>query len=130
MSAGQNQIITINKGLRDGIERGHVLALWRAGTTTVDRTDSSRPVMKLPDERVGTLFVFRTFERVSYALIVSSQDPVKAGDRVIVDGFARLAPDIAVTPVPAEKRTAKPADDPAQKSAEKPAQKPAAPAAR
>lgn len=81
MSAGQNQILTINKGLRDGIERGHVLALWRAGTTTVDRTDRSNPVMKLPDERVGTLFVFRTFERVSYALIVSSQDPVKPGDR-------------------------------------------------
>jgi membrane fusion protein (multidrug efflux system) len=55
---------------------------------------------------------------------------LKAGDRVIVDGFARLAPDIAVTPVPAEKRTAKPADDPAQKTAEKPAEKPAAPAAR
>jgi len=81
MSAGQNQILTINKGVRDGIERGHVLALWRAGTTTVDRTDSSNPVMKLPDERVGTLFVFRTFERVSYALIVASQDPVKPGDR-------------------------------------------------
>ena len=81
ISAGQNQILTINKGARDGIERGHVLALWRAGTTTVDRTDSSSPVMKLPDERVGTLFVFRTFERVSYALIVSSQDPVKPGDR-------------------------------------------------
>lgn len=81
MSAGQNQIITINKGVRDGIERGHVLALWRAGTTTVDRTDRSNPVMKLPDERVGTLFVFRTFERVSYALIIASQDPVKPGDR-------------------------------------------------
>ena len=81
MSAGQNQIITINKGTRDGVERGHVFALWRAGTTAVDRTDSSRPVMKLPDERVGTLFVFRTFERVSYALIIQSQDPVKPGDR-------------------------------------------------
>jgi hypothetical protein len=81
MSAGQNQIITINKGTRDGVERGHVFALWRAGTTTVDRTDSSRPVMRLPDERVGTLFVFRTFDRVSYALIIQSQDPVKPGDR-------------------------------------------------
>jgi hypothetical protein len=81
MSAGQNQIVTINKGTRDGVERGHVFALWRAGVTTVDRTDSSRPVMKLPDERVGTLFVFRTFDRVSYALIIQSQDPVKPGDR-------------------------------------------------
>jgi LysM repeat protein len=81
ISAGQNQIISLNRGERDGLERGHVLALWRAGVETVDRTDSSRPVMRLPDERIGMLFVFRTFERVSYALILSSQDPVKPGDR-------------------------------------------------
>ncbi|MFO1219092.1 MAG: LysM domain-containing protein [Burkholderiaceae bacterium] len=81
MSAGQNQIITINKGTRDGVERGHVFALWRAGSLSVDRTDSSKPMMRLPDERVGTLFVFRTFDRVAYALIIASQDPVKPGDR-------------------------------------------------
>lgn len=79
--AGQNQIVTINRGARDGIERGHVLALWRAGTNAADTTDPARPLMKLPDERVGMLFVFRIFERVSYALIIQSQDPVKAGDR-------------------------------------------------
>lgn len=81
LSAGQNQIVTINRGLREGVERGHVLALWRDGSRAVDSTDPSRPLMKLPDERVGTLFVFRTFDRVSYALIIASQDPVKAGDR-------------------------------------------------
>jgi len=47
----------------------------------VDTTDRSRPVMKLPDERIGTLFVFRVFDRVSYALILQSEDPVKPGDR-------------------------------------------------
>ena len=61
--AGQNQIVTINRGARDGIERGHVLALWRAGTNAADTTDPARPLMKLPDERVGMLFVFRIFER-------------------------------------------------------------------
>jgi hypothetical protein len=81
MSAGQNQIVTINRGARDGVERGHVLALWRDGTREVDKTDPSRPLMKLPDERVGVLFVFRTFERVSYALILTSQDPIRPGDR-------------------------------------------------
>ncbi len=79
--AGQNQIVIINRGNRDGIERGHVMALWRGGTAQVDRTDPSRPLMKLPDERVGMLFVFRTFDRTSYALIINSQDPVKRGDR-------------------------------------------------
>jgi len=81
ISAGQNQIITLNRGARDGLERGHVMALWRDGTMAVDTTDSARPLMKLPDERIGTLFVFRVFDRVSYALILQSEDPVKPGDR-------------------------------------------------
>ncbi len=81
LTAGQNQIVALNKGAADGLERGHVLALWRDGPRVIDRTDASRPTIKLPDERHGLLFVFRTFERVSYALILSVQEPVKAGDR-------------------------------------------------
>jgi hypothetical protein len=83
LNAGQNQIVAINRGARDGIERGHVLALWRAGVDAVDRTtpDGRAERIRLPDERHGLLFVFRTFERVSYALIVSVQQPVRAGDR-------------------------------------------------
>ena len=38
--------------------------------------------MQLPDERSGLLFVFRVFDRVSYALILSAVDPVRAGDRI------------------------------------------------
>jgi LysM domain len=79
--AGQNQIVALNKGERDGVERGHVLALWRDGIHAVDSTDASRPVMKLPDERHGLLFVFRVFDRMSYALVLTVQEPVKAGDR-------------------------------------------------
>jgi hypothetical protein len=81
ISAGQNQIVTINRGANEGIERGHVLALWRDGTRVPDTTDAAKPLMKLPDERIGTLFVFRVFDRVSYALIIQSEDPVKPGDR-------------------------------------------------
>ncbi|WP_442909291.1 LysM peptidoglycan-binding domain-containing protein [Ideonella sp. BN130291] len=81
LNAGQNQIVALNRGARDGVERGHVLALWRNGADAVDRTDGSRTAMKLPDERHGMLFVFRVFERVSYALILTVQEPVKAGDR-------------------------------------------------
>lgn len=81
LNAGQNQIVALNRGKQDGIERGHVLALWRDGQEVRDATDPSHPVIKLPDERHGLLFVFRVFERVSYALIVSVQEPVKAGDR-------------------------------------------------
>lgn len=83
MSAGQNHIVALNRGARDGMERGHVLALLRDGREVVDRTDPGNPVVKLPNERIGTLFVFRVFDRVSYALILTSQDSVKVGDRFI-----------------------------------------------
>ena len=81
LNAGQNQIVALNKGARDGLERGHVLALWRSGERTVDHTDPKRSLLKLPDERHGLLFVFRVFDRMSYALILNVQDPVKVGDR-------------------------------------------------
>jgi hypothetical protein len=82
VNAGQNQVVSLNRGTRDGLERGHVLALWRAGRDAIDTTTpGSRTPIRLPDERHGMLFVFRTFERVSYALILNVQDPVQAGDR-------------------------------------------------
>ena len=81
LRAGQNQVVALSRGQRDGIERGHVLALWRAGTAAVDNTGAEPVAMKLPDERHGLLFVFRVFERVSYALILTVQEPVSAGDR-------------------------------------------------
>jgi LysM domain len=81
LTAGQNQIVALNRGARDGVERGHVLALWRTGNKVIDRTDPSRPTIKLPDERHGLLFVFRVFDRMSYALILSVKEPVKPGDR-------------------------------------------------
>jgi hypothetical protein len=81
LSAGQNQIVSLNKGTRDGLERGHVLALWRDGTVVRDMTLPDKPQMKLPDERHGVLFVFRVFDRMSYALIMNVKEPVKPGDR-------------------------------------------------
>ena len=82
LTAGQNQIVAINRGMRDGIERGHVLALWRAGAAATDRTGEKPQPIQLPDERAGLLFVFRVFDRVSYALIVTALDPIRRGDRV------------------------------------------------
>jgi hypothetical protein len=81
LNGGQNQIVALNKGQREGLERGHVLALWRAGAAAVDTTTTPKTVMQLPDERHGLLFVFRVFERVSYALILQVKEPVQAGDR-------------------------------------------------
>ena len=81
LRAGQNQVVSLNRGRRDGLERGHVLALWRGGVAAVDATSGGKTALRLPDERHGVLFVFRVFDRVSYALIVNVLDPVRAGDR-------------------------------------------------
>ena len=77
LNAGQNQIVSINRGTRDGMERGHVLALLARRRPRVDRTDTMRSRrIKLPDERHGLMFVFRVFDRVSYA-----PDPAGARSR-------------------------------------------------
>jgi hypothetical protein len=80
INAGQSQIVALNKGSQDGVESGHVLALWRDGIRTTDKTDGGTRI-KLPDERHGHLFVFRVFNRMSYALILSVKEPVTIGDR-------------------------------------------------
>ena len=80
LSAGQNQIVALNRGARDGVERGHVLALWRQGDRQVKRIDGERTVLQLPNEQNGLLFVFSVFERTSYALILSVNVPVFPGD--------------------------------------------------
>ena len=81
ITAGQNQIVALNRGSADGLERGHVLSLWRAGRVVKDRTDERNENVQLPDEAHGVLFVFQTFKRVSYALIISVKEPVSTGDR-------------------------------------------------
>ena len=83
VNAAQNQVVAINKGSRDGIERGHVLAIQKFGERVVDKTDANKAMMKLPDERNGLLMVFRTFDRLSYALVLDITDGVKVGDRLI-----------------------------------------------
>jgi len=90
--AGTQSIVALNRGSRDGVEVGHVLALLNTGETVLDRTAGRREFVKLPDERIGEMFVFRVFETVSYALIMRVQQPVRVGDR-----FSR--PDDAVVAV-------------------------------
>ena len=74
--AGQNAVVTINKGRRDGVENGYVLALYHKGETI---EDEGKP-LKLPDVRYGLLFVFRTFDKVSYALVMQTHLPVELLD--------------------------------------------------
>jgi len=81
--AGRDQIVALNRGAADGIETGHVFALQNLGRTVTDRTNGDPQVMRLPDERNGLMFVFRVFDKVSYALIMNVTGPVAIGDRFI-----------------------------------------------
>jgi hypothetical protein len=81
--AGQNDIVSLNKGAADGLEIGHVLAIVKDGRTVTDTTVSPRQEIKLPDERNGLAMVFRTFDKVSYALILQITEGVKVGDYLV-----------------------------------------------
>lgn len=109
--AGPKTVVAINRGSRDGLEEGHVLAISRHGQIIKDpeytreqakidkklarenknasstkKTANPNTLMlgelKLPDERVGLLMVFRTFDRVSYGLIMQASDAVHTLDTV------------------------------------------------
>ncbi|MFN2643571.1 MAG: LysM peptidoglycan-binding domain-containing protein [Burkholderiales bacterium] len=73
--AGPQTIISINRGARDGIEVGHVLALYALGGAVRDVSKRGATI-KLPDERAGLAFVFRVFDRVSYALVMHISRPI------------------------------------------------------
>ncbi len=83
---GKDSIVSINKGRRDGLEMGNVLAILRAGASIPDPQSTlapdRAPSIRLPDERYGLAFVFRVFDSVSYALIMESARPVAPGDIV------------------------------------------------
>ena len=100
--AGPESIVSISRGAKDGLEIGHVLAISRYGKVIKDpeSTKGTEPVVnygdkaatsklvlepgmiKLPDERIGLLMVFRVFDRVSYALIMQASQPINKLDSV------------------------------------------------
>ena len=78
---GQYQTVVLNKGERDGLEEGHVLGVYRAGDTIRDPVERDREVT-LPDVEAGYVFVFRTFDRVSYALVMKAVRDMRIHDMV------------------------------------------------
>lgn len=90
------QIVLLNKGHLDGLERGNVVALWRAGVTLKDKTILEKiehkpgwdktsykqaSTITTPDERYGLAMVFKTFDHLSYAIIMQVSDSVEPGDK-------------------------------------------------
>jgi hypothetical protein len=93
--AGQFEVVAINRGKRNGLEPGNVLAIDSAGDVVKDmyRNGGNRgsqinssssfvASVRLPDERTGTLLVFKVFDRMSYGLILGATDTVHVRDVV------------------------------------------------
>jgi hypothetical protein len=93
---GQFAVAVINRGKRHGIEPGTVLAIDQQGDTVPDLFRDGRsiatnsasfmssfaPRVRLPDERSGTMLVFKTYDRLSYALVVGASNIIRVGDPV------------------------------------------------
>ena len=77
---GQFDVVTLNRGQRDGLAEGNVLAIYKVGETVRDRVTGES--VKIPDERAGLLMVFRTYKKLSYALVLMASRPLSVTDRV------------------------------------------------
>lgn len=91
--AGLYQVVAVNRGRSQGVEPGTVLAILQEGDVVPDLFRGGReigstygtsfaPKVKLPNERSGTLLIFKSFDRMSYGLIVGSTNIVAIGDAV------------------------------------------------
>ncbi|WP_370680210.1 LysM peptidoglycan-binding domain-containing protein [Comamonas sp. GB3 AK4-5] len=77
------QVVAINKGLRDGLEMGHVLAVVAQGQRLRDQTSATQDWIQLPDEDNGAALVFLAFERVAYVLLMEGRYGVQVGDKMV-----------------------------------------------
>jgi LysM repeat protein len=93
--AGQYDIVVVNRGADAGLEPGNVLEVDKVGGVVRDINDTKgmsgalaafgpafAPRVKLPDERAGTLLIFRTYPNVSFGLIVGASNTIQVGDVV------------------------------------------------
>ena len=90
-AVGRLQVVAISNGASDGVENGQVYSIFAPGDVVQDRTDfpelSTKAFLhpndakvQLPEEYVGHVMVFRTFDRISYGLIMDGIRPVHVGD--------------------------------------------------
>jgi nucleoid-associated protein YgaU len=77
---GAMDVVILNKGQRDGLAAGNLLAVLKTGETVRDKV-SGQPV-KIPDERAGLLMVFRTYDKLSYGLVLNASRSLAVMDKV------------------------------------------------
>jgi hypothetical protein len=79
---GQYNVVVLNKGARDGLEPGHVLEILQGGHEIRDVVLGRGAKVTLPLEDAGHLMVFRSFEQVSFALVMDATKPLHVFDWV------------------------------------------------
>lgn len=79
-NVGKMDVVMINRGDREGLLVGNVLAVYKVGETVRDRVRNRN--VKLPDERAGLVMVFRTFEKMSLAIVLEAERPLAVNDRL------------------------------------------------
>jgi len=77
---GRMDIVVVNRGAREGIQEGNVLAISKRGETVLDPITKEK--VTLPDSRAGLMMVFRTFEKMSYGIVLDASKPLKVMDKV------------------------------------------------
>lgn len=77
---GKFDVVTLNKGANDGLIEGNVLAIYKTGETVRDRVTGDQ--VKIPDERAGLLMVFRTYDKLSYGLVLGATRSLAINDKV------------------------------------------------
>jgi hypothetical protein len=77
---GQYDVVVIDRGERDGLVNGNVLAIYKRGALAKDRI--ANETIRLPSERAGLMMIFRVFEKMSYGLVLTTERPLAVFDEV------------------------------------------------
>ena len=77
---GPMNVVLIDKGKREGLEIGNVLAIYQTGETIKDPVTGE--TVKLINERAGLLMIFNVFEKTSFGLVLESDRPLSVGAMV------------------------------------------------
>ena len=77
---GQFNVVAINRGQREGLKAGNVMAVLKSGNMVRDPVTGE--TIELPSERAGLLMVFQVYEKMSYGLILQATRPLSVGDKV------------------------------------------------
>lgn len=78
---GQHMVVALNRGEKDGLAPGHVLAVMQKGAEVTDSRKWFFSSVDLPDERAGIMMVFKTYQNLSYALIMEANRAMHVNDR-------------------------------------------------